>query len=79
MINTTLKGKRMFSSAMSGKSVVIVAAKRTPIGGFMGQFKSMPASQLGSAAAVGAIQTAGIQPTDIEEAFMGCVITAGQG
>ena len=79
MINTTLKGKRMFSSAMSGKSVVIVAAKRTPIGGFMGQFKGMPASQLGSAAAVGAIQAAGIQPTDIEESFMGCVIAAGQG
>jgi len=37
--------KRAFSSkfGQSGKSVVIVGAKRTPIGGFMGQFKHLPA------------------------------------
>lgn len=65
--------KRAFSSkfGQSGKSVVIVGAKRTPIGGFMGQFKNMPAPMLGSAAARGAMESCGVQPTDIQESFFG--------
>ena len=59
---------------MSGRSVVIAAAKRTPVGSFMGQFKSMNAPQLGSAAARGAMSAAGVEPTEIEESFFGCVI-----
>jgi acetyl-CoA C-acetyltransferase len=70
---------RHFSRGQSGKSVVIVAAKRTPIGSFMGQFKNMPAPMLGSAAARGAIEASGLQTTDIEESFFGCVISAGLG
>lgn len=63
--------KRMFASRMSGNSVVIVGAKRTPIGSFMGSLKHIPATQLGSGAAAGAIIHAGIEPSDIEEVYFG--------
>lgn len=53
-MNSVHFGKRCYTK-MTGRSVVIVAAKRTPIGGFMGQFKTMTAPQLGSAATRGAI------------------------
>ena len=43
-----------------GKSVVIVGAKRTAIGCFMGQLSNIPAPMLGSTAARGAIEQAGI-------------------
>lgn len=80
-MNTSNFARRAFSSkfGQSGKSVVIVGAKRTPIGMFMGQFKNMPASVLGSTAARGAIESCGIQPTDIQESFFGQVISAGAG
>lgn len=71
---------RKFSSrALSGNSVVIVSAKRTPIGCFMGQMANLEAPILGSSAARGAINAAGIQPEDVQELFFGCVIAAGQG
>lgn len=77
----TLTQKRAFSKfiKMSGNSVVIVGAKRTPIGSFMGQLKDMSATSLGAAAARGAIEHAGIRPEDVEEGFIGCVIQAGLG
>lgn len=73
--------RRAFSSriAQTGNSVVIVGAKRTPIGCFMGQFAGLNAPMLGSSAARGAIEQAGLQPGDIEENFFGCVINAGLG
>jgi acetyl-CoA acetyltransferase len=66
-MNTLNFTKRAFSSkfGQSGKSVVIVSAKRTPIGGFMGQFKNMPAPMLGSAAARGAMESGGVSPSEI--------------
>jgi len=80
-MNTLNFTKRAFSSkfGQSGKSVVIVGAKRTPIGGFMGQFKNMPASMLGSSAARGALESCGVPPTEIQESFFGQVLTAGAG
>lgn len=74
-MNTLHTGKRLFST----RSVVIVGAKRTPIGGFLGKLSDIPAPQLGAAAARGAMEHAGIQPTDIEESFFGQVIPAGCG
>lgn len=73
--------RRAFASQItqSGSSVVIVGAKRTPIGCFMGQMANLSAPMLGSTAARGAIEHAGIQPEDIEENFFGCVINAGLG
>ena len=59
--------------------IVIVAAKRTPIGGFQGQFAALSAPQLASSAIVAAIAQAGIQGEDVSEAIIGCVLTAGIG
>ena len=64
---------------MSNPNVVIVSAKRTPIGAFQGVLSPLTGPQLGSAAAQAAIAAAGIQPTDIEEVIMGCVLAAGLG
>ncbi|MEL0082468.1 MAG: ABC transporter permease, partial [Gammaproteobacteria bacterium] len=61
------------------ESVVIVGAKRTPIGSFQGQFSSMTAAQLGSVAIKAAMEQAGVEGADIEDAHLGCVLPAGQG
>ena len=67
---------KRFYTVQSGKNVVIVGAKRTPIGSFMGGLSNMSGTSLGAAASTGAIQHAGIQPTDIQEVFMGTVLQA---
>lgn len=59
--------------------IVIVAAKRTPIGAFQGQFNGVPAAALGAAAITGALQQAGLDNNLIDEAVFGCVLQAGQG
>lgn len=64
---------------MSDHDVVIVAAKRTPIGAFQGALSAMTAPQLGSAAVRAAIEAAGLQSSDIQEVIMGCVLSAGLG
>ena len=53
------------------ESVVIVGAKRTPIGSFQGQFASVTASQLGSVAIKAAMAEAGIEGSDVEDAHYG--------
>jgi len=60
-------------------SVVIIAAQRTPIGAFQGQLSGATATQLGTAAARGAIAAAGIEPADVQEVIFGCVLSAGLG
>jgi acetyl-CoA C-acetyltransferase len=64
---------------MSEHSVVIVSAKRTPIGAFQGVLAPVTAPQLGAAAAKAAIEAAGITPADIQETIFGCVLPAGLG
>src|ERR1700730_14581217 len=64
---------------MSEHGVVIVAAKRTPIGAFQGVLTPMTATQLGSAAIRAALAAGGIAAADIEEVIMGCVLPAGLG
>jgi len=59
--------------------VLIVSAKRTPIGAFLGALTPLTAVQLGSAAAKAAIQSAGISAADLQEVIMGCVLPAGLG
>lgn len=59
--------------------IVIVGMARTPMGGFQGDFSSVTAPELGSAAIRAAIERAGLAPADIDESIMGCVLPAGQG
>jgi len=59
--------------------VVIVAAARTPMGGFQGDLKDVRAPDLGAAAIGAAIERAQLPVEDVEELIMGCVLPAGQG
>jgi acetyl-CoA C-acetyltransferase len=59
--------------------VVIVGCARTPMGGFLGDFKDLTASELGAAAIRAAVERAGVAAGDVEEVVMGCVLPAGQG
>ena len=61
------------------KNVVIVAAKRTPIGSFGGSLSSIPATKLGAAAIKGALESIVLNPNLIEEVFMGNVLQANLG
>ncbi|APV51237.1 acetyl-CoA acetyltransferase [Betaproteobacteria bacterium GR16-43] len=61
------------------ETIVIVAAKRTPIGSMQGKFNSVSASQLGAVAIRAAIEQAGVKPTEIDDVIFGCVLPAGQG
>src|ERR1700733_16063318 len=64
---------------MSDHAVVIVAAKRTPIGAFQGVFASTSAIELGAAAIRGALEACGIGAAAVQEVIMGCVLPAGLG
>ncbi|MBW3551339.1 MAG: thiolase family protein [Proteobacteria bacterium] len=59
--------------------VVIVGAKRTAIGSFLGQFTGVPTPTLGTAAIAGALEHAGLAPDQVDEVVMGCVLPAGLG
>ena len=59
--------------------IVIVGAKRTPMGGYQGDLSGLVASQLGGAAIAAAVAEAGIDGADIDQCLMGCVLPAGQG
>lgn len=59
--------------------IVIVAAKRTAIGAMNGQFVSLSAVELGAAAIKAAVAESGLRPSDIDEALIGCVLSAGLG
>ena len=61
------------------KKVVIVAAVRTPIGSFMGSLSSLTATKLGSVAIKGAMDKINLDPSLVEEVFMGNVVQAGVG
>src|SRR5919112_4428904 len=61
------------------KVVYIVSAVRTPMGSFGGALKDVPAPQLGATAIKGALEKAGVQPDQVDELLMGCVIQAGLG
>ena len=59
--------------------VVIVSAKRTPIGAFLGALSPLSAVQLGSAAIKAALEAATVSATDVQEVIMGCVLPANLG
>lgn len=59
--------------------VVIVSAVRTPIGSFMGSLSSLTATTLGAAAIKGAMEKINLDPSLVQEVFMGNVVQAGVG
>jgi acetyl-CoA C-acetyltransferase len=59
--------------------VVIAAARRTPVGSFMGSFGGTPAHELGRVAIMAALADAGLEGGDVDEVILGQVLTAGQG
>jgi len=64
---------------MSADPIVILAAQRTPMGAFQGVLASATAPQLGAAAIRGAIAASRVDPADVDEVVMGCVLPAGLG
>jgi acetyl-CoA C-acetyltransferase len=64
---------------MNADPIVVVAAARTPMGAFQGELKEFAAPELGAVAIRAAVERARLQPTDIQEVIMGCVLPAGQG
>jgi len=64
---------------MSPSDVVIVSAKRTPIGAFLGALSPLSAVQLGSAAIKAALEAGSIAASDVQEVIMGCVLPANLG
>lgn len=61
------------------KEVVIVSAVRTPIGSFMGSLSTVPATQLGATAIKGALDKINLDPSLVQEVFMGNAVQAGNG
>lgn len=59
--------------------IVILAARRTPIGAFEGVFSSVKATELGATAIAAAVAEAGIDVNEVDEVQMGCVLPAGLG
>ncbi len=64
---------------MSEDPVVVVGYKRTPMGGLLGEFASVSATDLGAVAVKGALEDAGVKGDDVQHIYMGCVLPAGQG
>jgi acetyl-CoA C-acetyltransferase len=61
------------------ENIVIVGAKRTPIGAMQGKFNSVSASELGATAIKAAVEQAGVKPQEVDDLIFGCVLQAGQG
>ena len=67
------------SKANFGKPVYIVAAKRTPIGAFMGKLSKIKAPELGSIAIKEALASVNVPGTAVDEVILGNVCQAGIG
>lgn len=61
------------------KEVYVISAVRTPIGSFMGSLSNFTATQLGSFAIKGALEKAGVAASEVQEVYMGNVLSAGLG
>ncbi len=67
------------NSELLDQDIVIVAAKRTPMGGFQGALSSVPSPTLGATAIKAIMADTGISGQKIDEVLMGCVLPAGLG
>ena len=61
------------------KEAVIISAARTATGKFLGSLKGFSATDLGAVVVKEAVRRANIQPEDVDEVIMGCVVQAGLG
>src|SRR5688572_9939568 len=61
------------------KEAVIISAVRTPVGKFQGSLKAFKATDLGAIVVRESVKRAGVEPADVDEVIMGCVIQAGLG
>ena len=61
------------------EDAVIVGALRTPVGTFGGQFKDVPATELGARAIEAVLDRTGVAREDVDEVLLGCVLQAGLG
>jgi acetyl-CoA C-acetyltransferase len=64
---------------MPTHEIVIVAAKRTPMGGLLGAFSTLSAPELGAVAHKAVLSQSGLNPAEINEVISGCVLQAGIG
>jgi acetyl-CoA C-acetyltransferase len=64
---------------MNSDPVVILAARRTPVGAFQGALTTVTAPQLGSVAIKAALADSGVAASQVDEVIMGCVLSAGIG
>ncbi len=64
---------------MSSDTVVIVAAKRSPLGAFQGSLSGAQSPEIGAAAIRACIKESGVDAEDVDEVLMGCVLPAGLG
>jgi acetyl-CoA C-acetyltransferase len=71
--------KRRGETSSSMRRAVILKGARTPIGTFMGSLADVPATKLGSIAIKAALERSGVQPGQVDEVYMGNVLTAGVG
>ncbi|TMW57225.1 hypothetical protein Poli38472_003150 [Pythium oligandrum] len=71
--------QRQFSTTVGPRDAVIVSYARTPIATFNGSFASLSGPELGAIANKAAVERAGISPSQIQEAYLGNVVSAGIG
>jgi acetyl-CoA C-acetyltransferase len=64
---------------MSKHSIVIVAARRTPIGAFQGALGTVSAIDLSAAATAACLDDCGLEPSAVDRVLLGCVLPAGLG
>ena len=64
---------------MNNDHVVIVAARRTPMGAFLGVLGPVSATDLSAAASIAALEDSKLDPAQLDEILLGCVLPAGLG
>ena len=64
---------------MPATDIVIVSAKRTPVGSFNGAFGNTPAHELGAVAITGALEAAKVDPKEVDEVILGQILAAEEG
>jgi acetyl-CoA C-acetyltransferase len=64
---------------MKSDPVVILSARRTPVGAFQGALTAVTGPQLGAAAIKAALADSGVKASEVDEVIMGCVLSAGLG